>query len=220
MKWSESAWKEIEKIYTGIIEMPFNTELMSGDLSADRFRFYIQQDGIYLGEFSRALSLIAARCFNNPYTLDFIRFAEGAVVVERSLHEGYFKQFAVEGDTEASPTCQNYAQFLLTKAGLDQVEVAIAAVLPCFWIYKKVGDHIYAIQHSQNNPYQEWINTYAGEEFGLLVEKAISICDDVASRCSASQQEQMTKAFIMASKLEWMFWDSAYQMEQWPVFAD
>lgn len=220
MKWSESAWKEIEKIYTGIIEMPFNTELMSGDLSEDRFRFYIQQDGVYLGAFSRALSLIAARCFNHPYTLDFIRFAEGAVVVERSLHEGYFKQFAVEGDTEASPTCQNYAQFLLTKAGLDQVEVAIAAVLPCFWIYKKVGDHIYANQYSQNNPYQEWINTYAGEEFGLLVEKAINICDDVASRCSASQQEQMTKAFIMASKLEWMFWDSAYQMEQWPVFAD
>jgi len=217
MKWSENAWNEIEKIYTSITEMPFNQELMSGTLSLERFRFYIQQDGVYLAAFSRALALIAARCFNNTYTLDFIRFAEGAVVVERSLHEGYFRQFNVTGDAEASPTCQNYTQFLLTKASLDQVEVAIAAVLPCFWIYKKVGDHIYQHQDSKNNPYQDWIDTYAGEEFGLLVEKAIHICDDVASRCSDSQREQMTKAFVMASKLEWMFWDSAYQLEQWPI---
>ncbi|SEA47742.1 thiaminase II [Pedobacter hartonius] len=217
MKWTENAWKEIEGIYTSVTEMPFNQELMSGTLSLDRFRFYMQQDGVYLAEFSRALALIAARCFNHPYTLDFIRFAERAVVVERSLHEGYFRQFNVTGDAEASPTCHNYTQFLLTKASLDQVEVAMAAVLPCFWIYKKVGDHIYQYQDGKNNPYQDWIDTYAGEEFGLLVEKAIEICDDVASRCSDLQREQMTKAFVMASRLEWMFWDSAYQLEKWPI---
>jgi thiaminase/transcriptional activator TenA len=217
MKWSDHAWNEIESIYTSIIEMPFNQELLSGTLLLERFQFYMQQDGIYLSEFSRALSLIASRCFNHPYTLDFIRFAEGAVVVERSLHEGYFKQFNVSGIAEASPTCQNYTQFLLTKASLDQVEVAMAAVLPCFWIYKRVGDYIYANQHEGLNPYQEWINTYAGEDFGLLVDKAIAICDDVAASCSAAQRDQMTKAFVKASKLEWMFWDSAYRLEQWPV---
>lgn len=217
MKWSENAWKEIENIYASIISMPFNQELLTGTLLLERFQFYMQQDGLYLGEFSRALSLIAARCFNHSYTLDFIRFAEGAVVVERSLHEGYFKQFNVTGAAEASPSCQNYAQFLLTKASLDQVEVAMAAVLPCFWIYKKVGDYIYANQREGHNPYQDWIDTYAGEEFGALVDKAIAICDDVAATCSASQQEQMTRAFIMASKLEWMFWDSAYRLEKWPV---
>lgn len=217
MKWSENAWKEIELIYQSIIEMPFNQELLSGDLLKERFQFYMQQDALYLGDFSKALSLIAARCFHHPYTLDFIRFAEGAVVVEKALHEGYFKQFDVSAAAEASPTCQNYTQFLLTKASLDQIEIAIAAVLPCFWIYKKVGDHIYQNQSNTNNPYQEWINTYAGEDFGLLVDKAIQICDNVAAQCSVDQQQQMTKAFIRASQLEWMFWDSAYQLEKWPV---
>ena len=217
MKWSENAWNKIDGIYDSIINMPFNKELLSGELLKDRFQFYMQQDALYLTEFSRALSLVAARCFNHPYTLDFIQFAEGAVVVEKSLHEGYFKQFEVSENAEISPTCQNYTQFLLTKSSLDQVEVAMAAVLPCFWIYKKVGDYIYENQNSQDNPYQDWINTYAGEEFGLLVEKAINICDDVASSCSLTQQEQMTRAFVMASKLEWMFWDSAYKMEQWPI---
>lgn len=111
MKWSENAWKSIEGIYQSITDMPFNQELMSGELLKDRFKFYIQQDGIYLGEFSRALSLIAARCFNHPYTLDFIRFAEGAVVVELSLHEGYFKQFDVTGNPEISPTARIIPSF-------------------------------------------------------------------------------------------------------------
>jgi len=217
MKWSENAWKEIYTVYSSILELPFNEELMTGELLKSRFQFYIQQDAVYLGEFSRALSLIAARCINNPYTLDFIRFAEGSVVVEKALHEGYIKQFGLTQQVTASPTCQNYTQFLLTKASLDQVEVAMAAVLPCFWIYKRVGDYIYAEGNKEANPYQEWINTYAGEEFGLLVEKAIAICDDVASQCSVTQQRQMTTAFVMASKLEWMFWDSAYKMEEWPV---
>jgi thiaminase/transcriptional activator TenA len=217
MKWSEQAWKQIDGIYHSIITMPFNVELMKGTLLKDRFKFYMQQDAVYLGEFSKALALIGARCIDQPYALDFIRFAEGAIVVERSLHEGYFKKFEVSGAAEASPTCQNYTQFLLTKAALDQVEVAMAAVLPCFWIYKKVGDFIYENQDSKDNPYQEWINTYAGQEFGILVDKAIAICDDVAEGCSNKQQEQMIKAFTMASKLEWMFWDSAYKMEQWPV---
>lgn len=217
MKWSDHAWKEIELTYNSILELPFNKELMNGSLLQARFQFYIQQDAVYLGEFSRALSLIAARCFNHPYTLDFIRFAEGAVVVEKALHEGYIKQFGVTQNKSASPTCQLYTQFLLSKAGLDQVEIAMAAVLPCFWIYKKVGDYIFAHGNKADNSYQEWINTYAGEEFGLLVEKAVAICDDVASRCSAVQQQQMTSAFVMATKLEWMFWDSAYKMEEWPI---
>lgn len=217
MKWTEHTWQQTEQIFKRIIAHPFNQELMNGTLKQGRFQFYIQQDAIYLGDFSKALSLIAARCFNNPYTLDFIRFAEGAVVVEKALHYGYIRQFEIKGDLEISPTCQNYSQYLLTKASLDQVEIAMAAVLPCFWIYKKVGDYIYTNQTDQNNPYQEWIDTYAGEEFGLLVNKAIAICDDVASRCSEQQREQMTAAFIKASKLEWMFWDSAYQMETWPI---
>jgi thiaminase/transcriptional activator TenA len=27
----------------------------------------------------------------------------------------------------------------------------------------------------------------------------------------------MLRAFVRAAQLEWMFWDSAYRLEQWPV---
>lgn len=217
MKWSEQAWQQSKFIYNRIINMPFNQELMQGTLPVEKFKFYIGQDAVYLGAFSRALSLIAARSYTLPQTLAFIKFAEGAVVVEKALHEAYFKQFSINGLPAISPTCQNYTQFLLTKAALDDVAVAMAAVLPCFWIYKKTGDYIYHHNTSNNNPYQAWIDTYAGEEFKQVVDEAIAICDEVAQHCSPQQQNNMWQAYIMASKLEYMFWDSAYRLEQWPV---
>jgi thiaminase/transcriptional activator TenA len=98
---------------------------------------------------------------------------------------------------------------------MHSVEVGMAAVLPCFWIYKKIGDYILEIQNKDNNPYQDWISTYAGEEFGLLVDKAIAICDEAAQNSTPAQQQLMTQAFITASRLEFAFWDSAYRLEKW-----
>lgn len=217
MSWSKKAWKASLNIYEQIISMPFNQELAKGSLDLEKFKFYIAQDSLYLAEFGRALSLISGRSHTTQHMLDFARFAQGAIVVEQALHNSYFKKFGVAEGIPASPACQLYTQFLLTKASLDQVEVGMAAVLPCFWIYKEVGDHIYRNQQAADNPYRDWIETYAGEEFAGIVKRAIAICDEVAKNCSPSQQQAMTDAFVMASKLEWMFWDSAWRLEKWPV---
>ena len=217
MNWSNQTWNEATPIYEKIISLPFIQELINGTLAEEKFKFYIAQDSIYLAEFGRALSLIAARAHHTTHALAFNQFAEGAIVVEHALHAGYFRRFNLTDQVTPSPTCQLYTQFLLAKAALDQVEIAMAAVLPCFWIYKEVGDYIYKQQRPENNPYQEWINTYAGEEFANIVHKAIIICDEVAKNCTSAQKQAMTNAYLMASKLEWMFWDSAYRMEQWPI---
>jgi len=97
------------------------------------------------------------------------------------------------------------------------LEIAMAAVLPCFWVYQKVGDHILAVQSKNGNPYQAWIDTYGGDEFTTAVQQAIAICDEVAASCTAARRRAMTEAFVLSTKMEWMFWDSAWKLETWPV---
>lgn len=218
MTWTADSWERISPLYEKIISHPFNQELMDGSLSLNRFTYYISQDAHYLMEFGRALAIIAGRMENPKYMLAFSGFATGAVEVERALHAGYFKVLHIEKQDAASPITTLYTQFLLTKASLSSVEEAVAAVLPCFWIYKKVGDYIYSNQLAdRENPYQEWINMYAGEEFGTSVREAVAICDNLAAQASPYLQEKMHQAFEMATKLEWMFWDGAYREESWPV---
>lgn len=215
MKWTDKTWTQIEPIYQKIIEMPFIEELQRGTLPLEKFQFYMGQDSFYLENFARSLALIGARANRVSHALDFIRFAEGAIVVEKALHDSYFKEFGLNQRGSIEPTTHHYINFLKSTSALDQVEIAMAAVLPCFWIYQEVGDSIYKNQLNEDNPYQKWIDTYAGKEFKELVIKAKNICDSVAENCTSQQQERMTQAFIEASKLEFMFWDSAYQLKTW-----
>ena len=215
MKWTDKTWTQIEPIYQKIIEMPFIEELQRGTLPLEKFQFYMGQDSFYLENFARSLALVGARAHRVSHALDFIRFAEGAIVVEKALHDSYFQEFGLSQRGSIEPTTHHYINFLKSTSALDQVEVAMAAVLPCFWIYQEVGDSIYKNQLNEDNPYQKWIDTYAGKEFKELVIKAKNICDSVAENCTSQQQERMTQAFIEASKLEFMFWDSAYQLKTW-----
>lgn len=213
--WSAEAWQQIIPVYDDITAMPFITELSDGSLPVEKFRFYMAQDSGYLEHFGKALSLIAARAADTQDILAFIRFAEGAIVVEQALHQFYFTEFGVPERGPIEPACHHYIHYLKSTAALEQVEIAMAAVLPCFWIYKEVGDHICSLNPAPDNPYRKWIDTYAGEAFGLLVQQAIAICDAAAERCTPAQRQAMTQAFITASRLEWAFWDGAYGLRRW-----
>lgn len=215
MKWSESTWQQIEERYQSILTMPFITELSDGSLPREKFQFYMAQDSLYLEHFGRALSLIAARAHQIRDTLEYMRYAETAIVVENALHEFYFDDFGLTERGKMQPVCHHYVHFLKSTAALDPVEVGMAAVLPCFWIYKKVGDHIYNNLQSDNNPYQKWIDTYGGEEFAEAVQKAIDICDNTAAETTPAIREKMTEAFITASIMEYHFWEAAYDLKMW-----
>ncbi|REC60263.1 thiaminase II [Chryseobacterium pennae] len=215
MKWSEQTWNAIEKHYQSILDMPFIKELSDGTLPQDKFRFYMAQDSLYLEHFGRTLSLIAAKITDLQDVLTFMRFAENAIVVENALHESYFKDFGLSDKGVLEPACHHYIHFLRSTAALESVEIAVAAVLPCFWIYREVGNYIYEIQNTVNNPYEKWIATYAGEEFSAAVDEAIAICDKIAENSTEETRKKMTEAFITASRMEYQFWEAAYDLKTW-----
>ena len=224
MKWSESAWAAAEPVFGRILKLDFVCELMSGTLSREKFMFYIRQDAMYLKDFGKALAGIAARLDNVEHSQAFLSFAGDCIAVERALHASYLNNGQTSLGTddlgaklEASPTCLLYTSHVLRLVYDAPLEVAMAAVLPCFWVYKEVGDHILARQNKNGNPYQAWIDTYGGVEFAGAVQKAIAICDEVAATCDETRRKAMTMAYVLCTKMEWMFWDSAFKLEAWPV---
>jgi thiaminase (transcriptional activator TenA) len=214
MRWSEQAWRESAPIYKRILELAFLQELMAGVLSREKFYFYLYQDSIYLSEYGKILAGIASRLPNSQHRNAFLHFADDTIVVESALHASYLKDAPRPPYEGPSPTCLLYTGFLSQQLLFSPVETALAAVLPCFWIYQKVGDYIIANQTKNNNPYQAWIATYGNSEFANTVKKAIAICDEMAE--NSPRKMEMTNAFSYASKMEWMFWDSAYRLENWP----
>ena len=220
---SAQAWDRTRDLYQRTLDLPFNQELAAGTLSQDRFRFYMIQDALYLAEYARALSIASAKARDMEEIRFFAKSAETVVVVERALHGGFMEKFGIDpvdaAKAEPSPSCFAYTNFLLATAQRDGYAELVAAVLPCFWIYWEVGKHIAGIA-APDNPYQAWIDTYAGDEFGDAVKTAIAITDRAAEAASPGEREAMMLAYIRCARFEWMFWDSAYRQECWPVQVD
>lgn len=217
---TEAVWKDVAPIRQAMIAMPFNAELCNGSLSRERFQFYLLQDSAYLKDYARALALAAARSPDSDLILEYAKAAEVAIVVERALHEGFLKDFGLGKEeiehAEPSPTTLAYTSFLMATAHGASFEEAVAAILPCFWVYREVGLAI-AEKSAPQNPYQAWVDTYAGEEFGEAVARQIAITDRLAEAASPERRTAMAARFHRSTQLEWMFWDSAYRLEQWPV---
>jgi thiaminase (transcriptional activator TenA) len=217
---SQQVWQATAGLRAAIHALPFNTELAAGSLGSDRFRHYITQDALYLGQFSRCLAIAAAKAPDPALLQSFAQSALRAVAVERALHERYLRQFGVDpatlAATEPAPDCLAYTSFLLATAYHEPWEVLVAALLPCFWIYWDVGCTISQIA-ALDNPYRAWIDTYADPGFGAAVEAVIAVADQAADPATASGRAEMRAAFILACRYEWLFWDGAYRRRAWPA---
>lgn len=212
-KWSEEAWDAALPTIRKIFELPFVVELANGILPKEKFLFYLEQDSIYIENYSRVLAHIASRLPKQEQTVDFLKFATDGFAVEKILHESYLGTEA--RNALPTPTTLLYNSYESAKC-LSPVEIEAASILPCFWVYKKVGEEIMK-NCSKENPYFHWIETYGDETFAESNRRAIEICDELACNASDDIRSQMTEAFVMATKMEWMFWDSAYNMEKWKI---
>ena len=219
IRFSDEAWQMTAPLRQAIHALPFNAELAAGTLARERFQHYITQDALYLGQFSRALAIAAAKAPDIGALQDFAQSAIGAVAVERTLHERYLRLFGVEPATlaaaEPMPDCLAYTHFLLATAYHEPWAVLVAALLPCFWIYWDVGCAI-AAQAAPDNPYRAWIDTYADPDYGAAVEKVVTTADGAADLAGAADRAGMLAAFTRACQYEWLFWDGAYQRRSWP----
>ncbi len=220
MELTAELWASIAPIYEAILRHPFIKGLTDGSLSHDSFKFYVVQDALYLLEFARALSVTAACSPRDEWIMMFNEHAAGALKVERALHESFFRDFGLGpqqvASTPLAPTNLAYTSYLLAVAYAAPFHEALAALLPCYWIYWEVGKELERAG-SRDALYTRWIGTYASAEFGSLVRAVIEATNQTAARLNGEEVRAMRRHFLVTSRYEWMFWDMGYRQERWPV---
>jgi thiaminase (transcriptional activator TenA) len=213
MSFCAAAWDHISAIRTAIHTHPFLQGLADGSLPRAVFQHYIVQDSHYLSDYARVLALVSARAPDPAAQLEFSDGAKVAVQVEAALHQSFFAEYGVSGSQAPSPVCTAYTSYLIKLAATRSYEEAIAGLLPCFWIYWDVGQAIAPIAQP-DNPYASWIATYTDPNFGAATLRVKAIVDAAAT---SAHKPAMLAAFETAARYEWMFWDSAWRQEPWPV---
>ena len=211
----DALWSDVTTIYDAILAHPFLTGLTDGTLPRAAFRHYIVQDAHYLRGYARALAVCAAKAPDEDTTVMFAQHAAGAIAAERDLHASLLDVLGT-GDEPVAPATQAYVSYLLATAHGGSFADALGAVLPCYWIYARVGEALLAAG-SPDPVYARWIAMYGSDDYQSVVDAVLDVTDRVGAELSGADLARMRTHFTTTARYEWMFWDAGHRQEQWPV---
>ncbi|GAA3791035.1 thiaminase II [Sphaerisporangium flaviroseum] len=218
--YSEELWDAIDPIYTAILGHPFITGLVDGSLPRDAFRHFVVQDSHYLRDYARALALCGAKAPTQDDVAAFAGDAVGAIAAEQEMHAEFMSALGGSAEQAArapvAPTTRAYTSYLLATVYGGSFLDGLAAVLPCYWIYARVGEAL--LKESSPDPlYQRWIAAYGDESFQNVVRRVVALADRSGEEATPLQRGRALDHFVTTARYEWMFWNAAWHQETWPI---
>jgi thiaminase/transcriptional activator TenA len=213
---TDELWESAADVYTAIRAHPFLAGLTDGTLPHAAFGHFVVQDSLYLRGYARALAVLAARAPTEDDTTLFAQHAAGAIAAEQDMHATLSDALTLDTRTPATPTTLAYTNYLLATCHGGSFAEGLGAVLPCYWIYARVGEALLA-ESSPDPLYARWIAMYGGDEFQAVVDAAVGVMDRVAGDLAPVERARVVEHYRTTSRYEWMFWDAAWRQEHWPV---
>ena len=213
---SQQLMNEAEPIWRKIFAHPFLQEIKDGTLPLEKFQYYLGQDYHYLEGFGRAVAMTLAKAPNSGILEELSHRV--MTPIERPLHHQLVAEARMSmddvQDAQRSPTNTAYVNHMLATAAHHGLGATAASLLPCPWTYHLLRDELGASEHPL---YSQWTAFYVAGLLQNSVDAWRSFVDREAQSAGPRELEAMREAFLTSSRYEYMFWEMAYNMEQWPA---
>ncbi len=211
--YTASLMKECEDIYSGIVHHPFHRQMAEGSLSRRAFICYLEQDTHYLKEDARALALTAEKAPSPGEKSFFHELATKGIEFETDLLKQLGREKTASERIPPNRACREYGSFLVQTARKNSYEESAAALLPCYWVYLQAGLETLRLS-TQGNPYQDWMDAYAGEIFRSYTNRFIRLVETLANRSEIRMQKKMSTAFRRSVAFELEFLNGILQQPE------
>ncbi len=199
-------------VWDRILNHPFLYELQQGTLPEETFRFYIQQDWLYILARVSQWTITAGRCVDLEVRRVLLDWIEKVARLEpAAFHMKHAQALNVNlehPDWEMNEANWAYTSHELAAVYSASTAEALAALLPCPWVYRYVGEHLRAGPRPSNPIYADWIDFYGSVRGDPRRGVLADLYDAVAATADPA---------TLSSRYEWRFWDAAYRREGWPV---
>lgn len=219
-KFSEMVYRHAEPMWADYLTHPYVKELGEGTLDQECFQNWLTQDYVYLVEYSKLMAIGVSKATDLPTMRMFSTALFETLETEMDLHRQFSEKFGITEEellaTKMWPTNTAYTSFMLNHAQAGGAEYAIAALLTCAWSYAYVGKALDQVS-PEGNPYQQWIDMYAGQDFQDLTQDLIELMDDMAQDLSKDTLDRLLDIIIKTSYYEHKFWDMCYFGESWEM---
>ena len=208
----KTLWQGNQAIAEECLAHPFVRGLGDGSLDPEVFKHYVAQDAFFLRAFFSAYALGAVRAVEKREVVQRLHGLMSGVLDELKLHQGYAESLAIDlGNVRPHPAARAYTDFLPRTAWTADVGEIMAAMTPCMRLYAYLGQELAARDHSQN-PYREWIETYASAEFEALAAELESLLDQLAEGT-----HRVSLAYRYAMRCELDFFSASLDEGRWTL---
>lgn len=205
---------KVKDIWYQYTHHEFVDKMGKGTLDVERFKFYLQQDYLFLIQFARANSLSG---YKSGRLDDICRSA--AIVLhiqkEMALHINYCAGFGISKEELEKgvehQACTAYTRFVLdTGVKGTQLHLQIA-MLPCLLGYFAIADRLYTSRTirttEEGNIYYKWIQNYVAEDYREAVVNGKQLLEKAVEGLGSSTLEELVEVFAVACKMETGFWE-------------
>jgi thiaminase/transcriptional activator TenA len=204
-----------------IASHPFVCGLGDGALPEDRFQYYMRQDYLFLIQYSRVLALASARADDLGVAGRFADLLNLTLNVEMDLHRQVAWKAGVSPealeDTRPAPTTLAYTNHLRLVAETEDLAAIVASILPCAHGYWEIATALRGGDGWDRHPlYADWIRMYTSDEYEALATWVADLLDRLTER-SSEREAAIRDLYLRSQRYEYLFWEMAYQMEEWPI---
>lgn len=217
MAFSDQLLEDGTEIWEAQKQHPFVKELADGTLDQAAFRHWIKQDYRYLLDYARLFAIAGAKVRDEETMTDLLNIAHSTLSHEMDLHREFASDYGISCDelenVQKAPTCEAYTSFLIRTAYEGSIAEISAALFPCGQGFLDIGEYTAELA-TEEHRYIPWIETYTSDEF----RKVVALMRDFVDRCGEQypgEHEAMREAFLTCARLEYQFWEMAYEQEEW-----
>lgn len=217
LNFTQRTFLKIGPLYEQIRQHLFLKELVTGELSSEKFAFYIKQDYLYLLERAKAFSILAAKAPNHKLADYLTALSKSALEGAENLFAKYDLPPPTEDDLQKTPACKLYIEDMLKTVSEQSFNKGLVSLFACTLIYQKIGESLNPNSICPKS-YRLWIETYSSPERRKRVEVYIDIVDQIVATSSYKEFQILQAVFCRASELEYNFWDDAYHLRREPLY--
>ena len=221
VKHSERLLEVARPVWQRILEHPFLRELQAGTLPRETFRFYIQQDWLYIQERIGEWSIAAGRCPEPELRRQLALLIDQVARLEPArFHLKHAAALGLDLEKDSHTWEMNaanwaYTTHQLAAAYAGSTAEALAALLPCPLVYHFVGEYLMGRPLPSDPIYADWITFYGSGQGDPRRAAMVDLYDAAAASADAPTLQRCERNFLISSRYEWWFWDAAYRQELW-----
>jgi thiaminase/transcriptional activator TenA len=189
-------------------------EIGAGTLPHQTFRWFFEQNVLYLEDYARSIGLIIGKAPDSDAIDVLARFLSQIVATELPANRRFLERLggdiaSIDTVETMHPTTYSYTRHLLQVAGQGSCAEGLTAVLPCQWSYGELATHLAA--HVPEEPiYADWISMFANDDYDELVAETTGLLDRLVAPGDRRVMRTLEWIFNTSVRYEVQFWDMAY----------